>query len=125
MQKLKSIYVSFLVLLISFNSLKSGFMLSFYMVDTKEFVELFCVNKDQPELHCDGKCELSKLAQQNSSDEKPSHLDFLQKEIIMFYSEISSIDFKTEDFYLKIDSSYVNLYHYQLVKDLNYPPIIS
>lgn len=95
------------------------------MVDTKEFVELFCVNKDQPELHCDGKCELSKLAQQNSSDEKPSHLDFLQKEIIMFYSEISSIDFKTEDFYLKIDSSYVNLYHYQLVKDLNYPPIIS
>ncbi|MGO2294735.1 MAG: hypothetical protein ACTH5N_04705 [Psychroflexus halocasei] len=100
-------------------------MLSFYMVDTKEFVELFCVNQDQPELHCDGKCELSKLAQKSSPNEKPSHLDFLQKEVIMFYSEISAFDFKTENFNLKVDNSYLNLYQYLSIDEVSHPPIAS
>lgn len=124
MDKLKFIYVFFFIFLISFNCVKSGFMLSFYLVDTEDFVELFCVNQDQPELKCDGKCELSKLAQQNPTSDKPTHLDFLQKEVILFYSEIISINFEELDLKAKIDNSYVNLYQYISVVKLDYPPIV-
>lgn len=87
-------------------------MLSFYMVDTKNFVELFCVNQDKPDLECDGKCELSKLAESNPSNEKPSYLDFLQKEVILYWTETPSVKSKVFKQYSFIDSEYLNNYHF-------------
>lgn len=78
--------VFMLVFLLFFNSIKCGFMLGFYLADTKSFVELFCVNKDKPELKCNGKCELSKLAQKESKNDKPSYLDFLNRELVFHYN---------------------------------------
>jgi len=43
-------------------------VISYYLAFTDSFVENYCVNKDKPELQCDGKCELSKLLDRNSSE---------------------------------------------------------
>ncbi|MDX1720259.1 MAG: hypothetical protein R3353_08865 [Salegentibacter mishustinae] len=119
-----SIVVSLFVLLISFNSIKSGIMISFYMVDTKNFVELFCVNKEKPELECNGKCELSKLAESDTSKEKPSYLDILQKEIVLFYSASYSPQPKILAQNSLVDNEYLNNYRFLFTSELILPPIV-
>ena len=37
------------------------FTLLFYTLDKEVFVEYLCVNTDQPELHCEGQCQLKKI----------------------------------------------------------------
>ncbi|MEH0158459.1 hypothetical protein V6R21_30680 [Limibacter armeniacum] len=37
----------------------------------KDFItEYFCINKDKPELHCNGQCHLMKEVEQTSSEQK-------------------------------------------------------
>jgi hypothetical protein len=124
MKNHQSIVVSLFVLLISFNSIKSGIMISFYMVDTKNFVELFCVNKEKPELECNGKCELSKLAESDTSKEKPSYLDILQKEIVLFYSASYSPQPKILAQNSLIDNEYLNNYRFLFTSEFILPPIV-
>lgn len=39
---------------------------AFYFIDSETYIELFCKNKEKPELECDGKCSLNKVAQETS-----------------------------------------------------------
>ncbi len=112
------------MLLISFNSIKSGVMLSFYLADTQSFVELFCVNQDKPEMECNGKCELSKLAEQSPSSEKPSHLDFLQKEVVLYWTAISKQHFKPKFFQPLISGVYQNNYQFLFAQEITHPPAV-
>lgn len=124
MNKTHSIIVHLFVLLISFNSIKSGVMLGFYLADTKSFVELFCVNQDKPEMECNGKCELSKLAQQNPSKEKPTYLDFLQKEVVVYFSAPSKHYFKPKSFQPLISGVYQNNYQFLFAPEITHPPAV-
>jgi len=45
-------------------------MVVFYSVDNQNFTEAFCENKDKPEMKCNGKCQMSKMAEWNSSNDK-------------------------------------------------------
>ncbi|KRG30521.1 hypothetical protein [Salegentibacter mishustinae] len=99
-------------------------MISFYMVDTKNFVELFCVNKEKPELECNGKCELSKLAESDTSKEKPSYLDILQKEIALFYSASYSPQPKILAQNSLVDNEYLNNYRFLFTSEFILPPIV-
>ena len=41
-------------------------------------IKVYCINKDRPELHCDGKCYLTeKIAQSKENDEKQAKNAFL------------------------------------------------
>lgn len=124
MQKFNFIIIHFFVLLISFNSIKSGVMIGFYLADTQSFVELFCVNQDKPEMKCNGKCELSKLAKQNPSNEKPSYLDFLQKEIVVYYSSIEQHKFKPKPSQSLISGVYQNNYQFLFAQEISHPPAV-
>ncbi len=99
-------------------------MLSFYLADTQSFVELFCVNQDKPEMECNGKCELSKLAQQNPSNEKPTYLDFLQKEVAVYYKAISKHTFKPKSFQPLISGVYQNNYQFLFAQEITHPPAV-
>ena len=65
----KNIIVAILVFIVSLFTLKSALLISYYTLFTDDFIENFCVNKDQPELHCDGKCFLSKMLNKSDQDE--------------------------------------------------------
>jgi hypothetical protein len=99
-------------------------MLSFYLADTQSFVELFCVNQDKPEMECNGKCELSKLAQQNPSNEKPTYLDFLQKEVAVYYKAISKHTYKPKSFQPLISGVYQNNYQFLFAQEITHPPAV-
>lgn len=99
-------------------------MLSFYLADTQSFVELFCVNQDKPEMECNGKCELSKLAQQNNSKEKPTHLDFLQKEVVLYFTVISKQHFKPKSLQSLISVGVQNNYQFLFAQEITHPPAV-
>lgn len=42
------------------------FHYAFYLIDSETYIELFCENQDKPEMHCDGKCSLSKATKETS-----------------------------------------------------------
>ena len=120
---------TFIILLFTvvmlFNSIKSGFMISFYLVDNSSFTELFCVNKDKPEMECNGKCEISKLSKDSTTKEKPTHLDFLQRQVVLFFNPMQQLEvfqFSEEENTL---ITYLNNYTYQYLPKSFHPPSLK
>lgn len=94
--------------------LKVG-ILTNYIIQYKFYVEVLCVNKNKPELKCNGKCHLAK--ELKTVDEEPVKPELPQK-----YKD------KTEDIFLIHDFS--NLISSELTNNINSysnynPPFLS
>lgn len=98
-------------------------MVVFYSVDNQSFTEAFCENKDKPELKCNGKCQMSKLAEQDPSNEQNSNfLENLKREITLFISfsapeEFIGIQNKSLPLFL-----YQNQYSFLYSRHIPHPP---
>ncbi|PWH85778.1 hypothetical protein DIT68_06705 [Brumimicrobium oceani] len=76
-----------------------------YIMDIEQFTELYCENKDKPELKCNGKCHLSDQLADNQ-EEKESKEIHVSPEILMFLDEaIVEVQEKTE-FHVEENISY-------------------
>lgn len=52
----------------------------------------FCVNKDKPELQCNGKCHLKDLLAQSEEEGYGFHFNFQEQVVLpVFYSDLSVI----------------------------------
>lgn len=100
-------------------------MVSFYLVDNSSFTELFCVNQDKPEMECNGKCELSKLNKDSTSDEKPSHLDFLQRQVVLFFNPMQNLEVFQFSEEREPATAYLNNYKYQHLPRIIHPPSLQ
>jgi hypothetical protein len=98
-------------------------MVVFYSVDNKSFTEAFCENKDKPELKCNGKCQMSKLAEQDSRNEQnPNILENLQREITLFIAYSPSEKFiAIQNKYLS-EFLYQNKYSFLFYRKIPHPP---
>lgn len=124
MKKNPLIVAWFFIFVLLFNSIQTGIMLGFYMVDTGSFVELFCVNKDKPELQCNGKCELAKLTPQKDNSENPAYLDFLHPDVVMYLFDGISFSFQLITPIEKPLFYYKNHYSFFYKKTLDHPPTV-
>jgi len=125
MEKRSTFIILLFTVVMLFNSIKSGFMISFYLVDNSSFTELFCVNKDKPEMECNGKCEISKLSKDSTTKEKPTHLDFLQRQVVLFFNPMQQLEvfqFSEEENTL---ITYLNNYTYQYLPKSFHPPSLK
>ena len=101
-------------------------LISSYLLGQEYITQKFCVNKEKPELKCNGKCHLKDAIAQssNQTDEKNSHLTV---EILF---SIFYMDFGEE---VKIDDAYIKSYgalNKKLTSNFNHfffhpPPIVS
>ena len=125
MERRSTFIILLFTLVMLFNSIKSGFMISFYLVNNSSFTELFCVNTDKPEMECNGKCEISKLSQDSTTKEKPTHLDFLQRQVVLFFNPMQQLEvfqFSEEENTL---ITYLNNYTYQYLPKSFHPPSLK
>ncbi len=108
--------------LILFNSLRVSLTYAHYKLDPIGFIEKLCINKDKPELQCNGKCHLKKVTESSSKDSKePTHLiDF--KEVLFLNKNLFEYHFDKVVFEEKTTSPYLNLYTYTGLKDCFHPP---
>lgn len=67
---MKLISVVILIILLLSNSLKVSLVYAWYTMDVESFIEQLCENKDKPQLQCNGKCYLSKVSANNSTQDE-------------------------------------------------------
>lgn len=80
-----------------------------FYLDRKEITALYCVNKDKPELQCDGKCELGKRLSEAKNQEK-DQAEITLKELRLVF--IEQITLAPLDHYskVKLALSYTSIY---------------
>jgi hypothetical protein len=97
---------------------------TYYKLDPVGFIEKWCVNKDKPELKCNGKCHLKKVSEKKSNDDQAptKAIDF--KDFNLFVVSQIKYDFVGISFKNIEISPYSNLYSYSSTYQLDHPPQI-
>jgi len=98
-----------------------------YVFDYQYISEVLCINKEKPELKCNGKCHLMKELAKASEDEKPTSSDKKNhhSEIeVLFIEELNSFAIEQNSlvFNNKNTSVYSNLYSRLNCKTFFHPP---
>lgn len=121
----KSIFLIWLMIFVLlFGSIKNSLLLNFYLLDNKDFTELFCENKDKPDDHCNGNCQISKMADQVGGNEIPAVLQQLKTESV-FLSEV--FHFEIPEFFEAPIHNFFYLDRFQSVdlKRFTPPPVFG
>lgn len=95
---------------------------AYYEIDPIGFIEKLCENKDKPELACNGKCHLKKVAESNSTDNNntPNYRDL--NELVLFHESLSMMVFKIDFGTYFQNYNYQDLYSYFNLSDCFHPP---
>jgi hypothetical protein len=112
-----------LIALFGFTQFYNAVLFVNYRMNVEEITELFCENKDKPELHCNGKCHFSKQLM-GETDEKraPQDISFLPEQTLYFGSDSEEF---TNGFDQKESSSnffYQNSYSFLAPIEVFHPP---
>jgi len=109
-------------ILILYNSLRVSFTYIYYNIDTAGFIEMLCVNKDKPELQCNGKCHLKKITKTNN-EEKNQPIELIDfKNILLYNQKTQNYHFSENTFQNKVSYFYLNLYNFKLMETCFHPP---
>jgi len=120
-----SIILSFiLTAAILIHSLQLSFTYAYYYVDKSDFIERLCENKDKPDMQCEGKCHLKKVAESNTNDDNAPFKAMNFKEITLFIVEQNSFKFINNASKSTLINNYSNLYCHALSKSFDHPPQI-
>ncbi|MCH2192587.1 hypothetical protein [Kordia sp.] len=99
--------------------------LAYYVINQDYIADFLCINKDKPELECNGKCYLAEQLKK-ASEEKEKNLPAIQMEEY----PIGSIDFSfflSEKPYIKSTTNnigYCNHYKFAYLSRVFHPPSI-
>lgn len=88
---LKTLLHSVLVQLILLNGMGYTFIQVNFYLDREQITALYCVNKDKPELKCDGKCELGKRLSETKNQEE-SQTEITLKELRLVFLKQVTLD---------------------------------
>lgn len=120
----------FLVLIIILSFLSITFqkvvLFSVYQVNKDFIIENYCVNKEKPELECDGKCHLAKMFKKSEKPESGFPFSEIIERTLDYIGESSiTLEIKKE-FFLKIKhhSHYTLMSSQPHILKLLKPPII-
>jgi hypothetical protein len=59
-----------MIVAISLHTGGKAFLFFWYKVSNGSFTEVFCVNQDRPQLHCNGQCKIGKLLKQQREEQQ-------------------------------------------------------
>ena len=118
---------SLLILLIIVNTLTFTIIQGYYELNKEAITKTFCVNKENPEMHCEGKCHLHKMMTQASEEENTNHY----QNSTSFFAELSfiaghfNVSFNTKI----IDKEFTTPYFLSItdshLQSINHPPELS
>lgn len=125
MKRIRLIFTWFFIALLLFTNLRVNLMYGLYSVDKELFIDLFCVNKDNPEMECDGTCMLDKLASHTHDDHNdmpPVHHIFQVE--LNFY--VIDLNFELIPFTESVwhHYKYLNSYTFLSSENIEHPPLV-
>ena len=108
--------------LILVNTIRVSLTFVYYKLDPIGFIEKLCENKDKPELQCNGKCHLKKVAQTTGDENEPTKM-VNYEELQLFKQDIAEYTIQINFLNLKKESiSYLNLYNFSYKPSCFHPP---
>lgn len=66
-------------------TMKNAILYNLYEFDRSFFIESFCVNKNRPELKCNGKCELAKMRKQEDERTANDLMKNLKSDVTFYF----------------------------------------
>ncbi|MDY0780521.1 hypothetical protein [Tenacibaculum sp. IB213877] len=97
-----------------------------YAINYDYISKVLCINKDKPELECNGKCHLMKELKKQQEDDFKSLRISMEEYPVGFISLLSLINTKTLENYTSNNSFfYSDNYSYLDVKSVFHPPNFS
>lgn len=119
---LKRSFCCFLIVLLSISSFTRLFYFAGYELNKTYIATVLCINKNKPELNCNGKCFLSKkiaeAEKKQQSDEKKIQKDLSQQVMIV---STFKINFQSENL-STYKTLYQKTYYFQKVNSIFHPP---
>ncbi|KMQ68201.1 hypothetical protein ACM39_10160 [Chryseobacterium sp. FH2] len=98
-----------------------------YAVNYDYISKVLCINKSNPELHCNGKCYLSKeLAKANDTDSSPlNKVKNSGQKLLDIYilPEITKINKTEKSFFSNFGFLYKTAYSFLFLKNIFRPPV--
>lgn len=61
--------------------------LTYFKLNQSEIIRKFCVNKDKPKLHCNGKCHLMKELSMGSKNDKKHNSVLVESFLPLFFQQ--------------------------------------
>lgn len=107
--------------------MKTSILYTIYEYDKTFFIELFCVNKDRPQLKCNGHCKLAQMQREQNEKSADNILKQLQSETIYFSPVLMSLTGNDRSFVIdktQLPSYYNHLYSFLFTSKLLKPPAI-
>ena len=95
-----------------------------YVVNYSYISEVLCINKNNPELHCNGKCYLEKELAKNTQEDSSKTKSQSQKITDLYLPvEISKIQTGSNTPLIQNKNIYKEDYHYLFLKHIFRPPV--
>jgi len=96
-----------------------------YVINYDYIAKVLCINKDKPELSCNGKCQLMKKLEQQQNDDFNS-LRIHMEEYPIGFVDLLTLSEKNINTSLKKSNlfSYKQNYFYLFDKDIFHPPTV-
>ncbi len=124
MNRYRNTFSVILIAAMLWNTLYVSITYAYYYLDQSDFIEQFCVNKDKPEMKCNGKCHLKEVSKKDATNDKAPTKVTLTKEVNLFVQEKEKIDFGFIVYTKKQPLNYLNSYSYLSEYNLDHPPQI-
>ncbi|MEL4308561.1 hypothetical protein JMA43_10715 [Joostella sp. CR20] len=97
-----------------------------YVINQDYIAEYLCINKDKPEMHCDGKCYLMQMLEEQNNEKKQNLPAIDLKEYpIGFVTLINLPSETTTTTPQKNHNNYHNQYRFLTSEQHFHPPIFS
>ena len=97
-----------------------------YVVNQDYIAEYLCINKDKPEMHCDGKCYVMQMLEEQRNEKKQNLPSIDLREYPIGFVTVLTLEnttFSPSD--LKNTNNYTNKYSFLNSYQYFHPPIFS
>ena len=96
-----------------------------YVINQDYISEFLCINKDKPELNCNGKCYLMQKIKAQNEEKKQNLPRIAMEEYPIGFINFASIGALKEEFRLFItpNTNYLNTYFFMYTENSFRPPI--
>lgn len=124
---MKKAFASILfIILVLQPSIKIGTVL-YYQLNIDYIVEKYCVNKERPQLKCNGKCYLAKKLQlqQATTTEASDETILISETFIPLFYQKNEVSFSTpslNDIRFRPNRTTTDLYHFDFHQNIDHPP---
>jgi hypothetical protein len=91
-----------------------------YEINKTSIIEQFCINKEKPEMKCEGTCHMKKMMLSEDNEKKGRPLMVLP-EIQLYMSQVG-IDLIKSEIEIILELEYLNNYSFNFLNEWDIPP---